>query len=549
MSDDLAVVLVLVRQRMRRDRWQLLFWVAGTGLLALVSAVGVANTYGDEAARNGILSLAISSPAILLLRGLPQGGGLDAFVFFEIFTYLALLAALMSTFLAVRHTRAEEESGRAELISSTPASRTLPAVATVVHGLVANVLVGAATWLGMLGGGLAMTGSLVTGVATAAVGTSFLGVGMLAAQAMRTARGANGVSSALVGLAFVLRGVGDALGTQTGATEMVSRWPSWLSPIGWAQHTGAFTTNTLLPLLLNVTLAVVCFAAVLMFQGHRDTGASLLSARSSRTTAGALLSGTFGLAWRLHWPAVVGWSLGGAATGLLAGTLTGLVQQAAEADPSIGAALGRIGSGSGASGSDPDAMTQALIGALFTIAGALAAGCAVQAIIRMRQEEASGTAELLLAAPVSRVRLLADYVVLGAIATVAVLAAATLAAVVGLVVSGQPSSLFGDVTAAAAAQLPAGLVYLGIAVLLFVLVPRTTIGAGWGLLALGIVVGIFGGLIGLPDWLRNISPFTHTPVTTGSTTDWSGGVWMLVVALALVGASVLFVRRRELASG
>ena len=46
---------------------------------------------------------------------------------FLIFPWLAMLAAFMSSFLAVRHTRMDEEQGRAELVAATPAGRIDPA--------------------------------------------------------------------------------------------------------------------------------------------------------------------------------------------------------------------------------------------------------------------------------------------------------------------------------------------------------------------------------------------------------------------------------------
>ncbi|MCS5732331.1 ABC transporter permease [Herbiconiux daphne] len=538
-ADALALLPALLRQRLRRDRWQLAFWILGTALLALFAAVAVADSYADETERNQILALAISSPAILILRGLPQGGGLDAFVFFEIFTYLALLAALMSTFLAVRHSRGEEESGRAELIASTPAARSLPTVATLVHGVLANLVLGAAVFAGLALGGMAVDGSLVTGAATAAVGIAFVAVGLLAAQFLRTSRGANGLSVALVGTAFLLRGIGDALGTPTGPLELQSAWPSWLSPIGWAQHTGAYTSNTLVPLLLDLALAAVCVTVVFVLQAHRDSGASLVAERRGRTDAAAALSGSFGLAWRLQRGAIVAWAAGGAAFGLLAGTLASLVEQAASQDAAVADSLQSV---AGAGGS----MTETLIAALFSFVGVLAAACATQAVIRLRQEESAGTAELLLSTPLSRVRWLVDYLALGVAAIAIVLVVAAAAATAGLLSAGEDVSLVGQSFATAAAQLPAALSYLGLLALLFVLMPKATVAVGWAFVAFGVVVGNFGGLLGLPDGVRDLSPFTHTPVVSAAEPDWGGGAWLMGVAVVAGAASVVLMRHREL---
>ncbi|MFR0656749.1 hypothetical protein SB719_19580, partial [Pantoea sp. SIMBA_079] len=91
------------------------------GALAAFSAESIEQTYGSAAARTQLIQLAIANPTILVLRGIPQGAGVAALTFFEIYTFIALMAGLMNTFLAVRHSRAEEEQGRAELVAATPA--------------------------------------------------------------------------------------------------------------------------------------------------------------------------------------------------------------------------------------------------------------------------------------------------------------------------------------------------------------------------------------------------------------------------------------------
>ncbi|WP_156380143.1 hypothetical protein [Arthrobacter sp. Soil762] len=252
----------------------------------VLSATAVADTYGDDVGRAGIIRLAVANPAILMLRGLPQGTRLDAFVFFQIFRFLALMAGLMNTFLAVRQRRAEEESGRAELLAATSASRNVPTIATLVHGSVANLVLCAAVAAGFTAGGLDPAGSLIAGAAVAATGLAFLGFGLLAAQFMRSGRGANAVSTSAVVLSYLLRGLGDALGTpQPDGVRMSAAWPSWFSPIGWHQQTAAYTANNPAPLLQGVGFAAVGSAVVFALQSHRDSGASLLPERAGRKDA------------------------------------------------------------------------------------------------------------------------------------------------------------------------------------------------------------------------------------------------------------------------
>ncbi|HSP52530.1 MAG TPA: hypothetical protein VLO00_06510 [Cryobacterium sp.] len=536
----------LLRLRIRRDRVQLPIWIAVFFGLAAFVVVAVDSSFGTSVERQALMRIAVGSPTILIFRGEPQGADADAVAFFLIFAFLATLVAFMSTFLAVRHTRAEEESGRSELIAATPAGRLMPLLATALHGIGAALAAGLAVTLGLLASGLAGSGSITTGAAVAGTGIAFLGVGLLAGQVMRTSRGANGLGAALIGLAYTLRAFGDAGGTpSTDGLSLSSAWPSWLSPIGWGQQTQAFTTNRPAPLLLDLALAAVLFAVVVLLQSRRDLGSSLIGERPGPANAPRTLSGSFGLAWRLQRAPMVGWALAGLAFGVLAGTLGETVVELVESSPQIGEALARM---AGGRASIMDQFTDTIFG----LVGVIAAAAAMQAMIRLRQEEANGSAELLLALPFRRGRWIADYLVVGTVAITLVLLVATGGAAAGLAASSEASSAdTADRMASAAtsgvAQAPAALLVLAIAALLVAYVPRLSTGLSWGVLLGAAFISEFGRLFGLPDWLLNLSPFTHTPTIGAADVDWSGAWWMLGLALAgavLAGAGI---RRRDLA--
>ncbi|HKU11769.1 MAG TPA: hypothetical protein VJQ61_11165 [Sinomonas sp.] len=536
----MTTIWILYRQRLRRDRWQLLSWILSIAVLAWFAVEAITKTFGDEASRAQVLQLATATPAILVLRGLARGPAQDAFTFFEIYAFLALLAGFMNTFMAVRHTRAEEESGRAELVTATAAGRWAPLSATVLHGLVANVVLSAAVALGFMGGGLNPAGSVVAGLATGAVGLAFLGVGLLASEFFSTSRAANGISSALVMVAYLLRGFGDATGqVSPDGMTITAAWPSWFSPIGWGQQTFAYTGDRLWPLLLAVGLAAACVAVVGLIMARRDVGASVLAGRPGRADARSWLRGPFALAFRLQEGAIIGWCAGGFATGLITGSLGSAIQSTLTSNASVTAALREMVQAQGTS------MTQLLIAALFEIGGVLAAACGVQAVLRLRQEEAAGTAELVLSEPLGRVRWIGSFMGLGAVSVVLVMAFTALGAWLSLVASGDTSTAVGDVWATALAQLPAALIYLALPAVVFVIWPRATIPLGWALLGVGVVLGIYGGMIGLDQKIVDLSPFTHTPVVTGSSTDWSGGFWMLGIAAALAALTLAVVPRKE----
>lgn len=534
---------VLLNQRLRRDRVQLALWVFGTALLAWASVSAVFETYGEESDREEILAIAIATRTILVFRGTPNGTDEGAFAFFLLYSWLALMGGLMSTFLAVRHTRMEEEQGRAELVASTPAARLLPTVATVVHGLLANLALGLLISLALIGAGLDPAGSWVAGAAMAASGVAFLAFGLFAAQLFRTSRAANGASVAFVLAAYLLRGIGDAAGTPSADLQHVSpAWPSWLSPIGYGQMTGAYVENDLWPLAVPLGFGAIVVALVFWLQTVRDQGASLLAGRDGRAAAGRSLSSSFGLAWRLNTPILLSWTAGGIATGLLATSLSSVIGEVAGTSPEVVETLRRVVG-------DDASIEQAFVATFYGLVGVLAACCAVQVGVRARQEEAHGTAEIVLATPVPRVRWLLEYWIVGVVVIVVVLAASALAGVLGAARSADAASLVPNVLEAAAAQIPACLVFLGVSLLVFVLLPRATMPLAWTLVGLGAILGFFGPILQLPEWLTDASPFAHSPVPSGSDTDWTGGIWMIAIGLVTGLIAVAAMRRRELATG
>ncbi len=552
----------LVAQRFRRDRIQILAWIAGFALLAYVGTAAVTGSYGTEAQRVEVLRLVQSTPAVLMLRGTPQGPAADAFQFFLLFAFLGVLIGLMQTFLAVRHTRAEEESGRAELIGATPAGRSTPILATLIEGVALSILIGLVSALGYLAGGANAYGSALAGSALAVTGIAFLGVGLFCAQLMRTSRGANGLAAAVVTGTYVLRGLGDSMGTvRADGVSMTEAWPSWLSPIGWGQAVAPFSVGQLdgqrvWPLALGLLLGAALVLISLWMQAHRDLDSSVIPERPGRRHAPASLGGPIGLAWRLQRNAVIGWVVAGGLFGLLIGalgqTMVALLKAGNGAAEGVGNTLGNTLSslaGPGAAGSFIDLFTAAM----FSLVGIIAAVGAVQAMLRARQDEAFGTAEIVLATPLTRLHWFGSYLLLGVLTAVLVLGVAVLGAIAGLT----RSAGLGDRAAVAAqagfAQLPAVLVLLAVVALVFAGLPRATIWLGWVVLILAIAIGQFGGLLGLPDAVRDASPFSHTPIVASTpgagAVDWSAAWVMLLIAVLVSALAAVLVRRRDLALG
>lgn len=530
----------ILRLQLRRDRLTLPIWIIGTALLLTATATSVQSTYGDAADRRGVLTVALASPTLLALRGIPNGDSIGSAVHFQGFAFLAVTIGLMNTFLATRHGRADEERGRRELLLATPLARLAPPIATLVLGIVANAAFAVLAVAGYTSAGLPLDGAALSAAALALTGLAFLGLGMLAGELTATSRAANGVGVAIVLAAYALRAAGDATGTPDfERLTLAPGWQSALSPIGWGQQTLAFTDDRGWPLAALGALALVGAAVALAVHARRDLGASLLAERRGRAAGRATLRGSLGLAWRLQWPTALAWTVGAALLGLALGSLVTAIADAQSSfdSPALTAVLQSLGH---TDGSD---LAAALTPALMNIVGALAGAAGVQAVLRMRDEESEGRLEQVLAGPRSRAGWLAAFTLVATATVVLLLTATGAAAALGFVTTGDADSA-GLAFGQALVQAPAALVFTALAALLVGLLPRAAVALSWGLYGLGVVVGLFGGLLDLPDSVEHVSPLRNVPVLP--TDDVVPTLIVAAVAAAAVALAALAIRRRDL---
>ena len=189
----------------------------------------------------------------------------------------ALLVALFTSVLVVRHTRAEEDSGRLELMSAAVLGRYAPLAAALAVAVGASVVLGGVTAVALIATGLPVAGSVAFGLTWACAGTAFAAVAAVAAQLTDRARTATGSAVAVLGCAYLLRAIGDSAG---GAT-----WVSWLSPIGWAQQIRPYGGNRWVVAALPLTFAAVLVGVAVLLTDRRDLGAGLLPARPGAASA------------------------------------------------------------------------------------------------------------------------------------------------------------------------------------------------------------------------------------------------------------------------
>lgn len=539
-ATELTGTARLIRLALRRDRVLLPVWLAVlVGLLA-ASVASIVGLYATEAERVQYAVVASTNLVARAFDGPMAGTSTGAIVMTETFGFLALLAGVMSVQAVVRHTRLDEETGRAELVGSAVVGRHAPLVAALVVVAGANVVLAAATAVTLRVADLPLDGALLAGAALAGVGITFAAVAAITAQVSATARGANGLGITAIGVAFLLRAVGDAFGTVADSgMKVVSAWPSWLSPIGWGQQVRAFSDNRVWVLGLFAALTLVLVAVAFVLTGHRDVGAGMRPIPPGPARASRRLTSPTGLATRLQRSAWLGWAAGLAVFAAAFGAIADEVEALLETSDELVEVIAAMGVS--------DVLLDLYTVFMLALLALATAAYLVQATLRVRAEESAGRAEPVLATAVGRSRYL------GAHAGWAIVGAGAILLLVGVVAAttaGLATGLWGDRfldwVLAATVHLPALLVLGGFTVAAIGWLPRFAVPIAWAALVVSLVVGQFGALFELPQAAMNVSPFTHVPPVPAEDLRLLPLALLLAVAAGLYALGFAGWRRRDL---
>jgi ABC-2 type transport system permease protein len=518
----------MLRLYLRRDRVVLPLWVLLLSVpLAAVYVGSIEKVYPDQAARSAFAASIMASPAQRALYGQVYNDSLGATGIWKAGMF-HLLIAVAVILTVIRHTRADEETGRAELIDSTAVGRYASLTAAVLMAFAASIVTGASGAAGLLTTDVAPAGSLAFGAALAGSGLVFTAVAAVAAQVSPSARVARSAAFCVLAAAFTLRAIGDAGGGRL----------SWVSPLGWSLQVRPYAGDRWWVLLLH--LATTAMLTVLAYQllARRGVGAGLIAERRGPGTAAPMLGNAFGLAWRLDRATLLLWTVGLCLYGLLIGSIAHGISDEVGDSSVVRDIVIRMGGTS--------ALEQAFIAAAFCMLGMVAAASTVSLTLRLAQEESSQRAETLLAGAVSQSRWLASHLTVALAGSGGAMLVAGLAA--GLTYGAAAHDFGGKlpmVIATAAVQLPSAWLLAGVTVALFGFVPRLT-AMVWGVLVGFVALYLLGSLSGAPQWLLNLEPFGHIPQVGGAKFTAVPLVALLVIDATLIGLGAAAFRRRDL---
>ncbi|WP_096270762.1 ABC transporter permease [Paucisalibacillus globulus] len=529
-SNSLSGTGRLSRFILRRDRVRLPLWILGIVFFTFIIPSAFLDLYPSQEDRD-IMAETMNNPAMVAMAGPAdfENYTIGVMTAHQMLIFTAIVVGLMSILLVTRHTRADEEDGRIELVRSLPVGRLSNLHATIIVYVVTFILLALIIGLGLFAlniESMDLEGSLLYGAVLGATGIFFTGLTAVFAQASESSRGTIGLSITVLILAYLLRAIGDV------SNEVLS----WLSPLGLVTQTDVYSTNNWLPVIVLLGAAFVLVVLANYLNSVRDMGAGFIPAKPGRKYASTFLQSPIGLGVRLQRTAIISWAIGmfvmGASYGSVLGDLESFFAGSEELQNMLVAAEGYT-------------LTEQFLPMLMMVMSILATVPAVMNINKLYGEEKKGRVEHVLSKAVSRSKLISSYLLISIVNGFVMLSLTG----IGLWAAGtsvvEDGLDFGMVYGATMVYYPAVLVMISLAVVLIGWFPRRT-SLIWLYVFYSFFVLYLGGLFQFSEWVGKLSPFGYIPQLPIEEMDWIGSIILVFVSAVLAVIGIIGYCRRDI---
>ncbi|WP_100408116.1 ABC transporter permease [Bacillus solitudinis] len=478
----------------RLDRLRLSIWLMALSFITIVTASAFTDLYQNEQERQ-VIAETMRNPAMTAMIG--PGYGLNDYtagpmMAHQMLLFTAIVVALMNILLATRHTRADEEEGRVELIRALPVGQLTNVGASIIVLFSANLLLALLIGFGLYGLGIEsmdLEGSLLYGAAIGATGILFCAVTVLFAQVSDNTRGTIGISFTALGVAYLVRAVGDV------SNEMLSLF----SPLSWILRTEVYVNNYWWPIFVTVGMGLGIVVVSLYLNRIRDLESGFLPTKPGRKHANRFLLSPLGLAFRLQRTGIIAWAVGMFILGASYGSVLGDLESFFSSNEMLSELFPPV---------EGLSLTEQFLTMLMSVISMICTVPALLPILKIRAEERKNRIEHVLTHSVSRTKLMGGYLALSLFFGFVML----FLALTGLWVTAysmmeEPLS-FTMMFAALMGYLPAIWLMTGLVVLFIGVFPQLA-SIIWLYLGYSFIVVYLGGLLQFPEWMGELSPYGH----------------------------------------
>jgi ABC-2 type transport system permease protein len=526
--------LTLAGLGIRLTRRGALLMAAATGAYVVVEVAAYRAAYP-----NGVdpatFAMFLDNPVVRMMQGVPTAldvaGG---YMVWDGGWIMQITLAVWALLTTTRLLRGDEESERGDVVLAGRVRPTLVTATVLSTVCVEGLVIGLVVAVALVSSGEPARGSILFGVGLAGVTATFAGVAAVTSQLVQFRRRAAGLAAGVLGVAYVVR--------MFGASTDARMWARWLTPLGWVDVLDPYGSADGLALLPLLTVPVALGVAAVLLRARRDQGGALLASDADRAPRLRMLGSPLAFAWRSNQAVLLAWAVGMVVFGLVMGALVGTMVDWLVKDADYQRLFEQMGL-------DAALTTLGFIAVLSAMFGL---GTALQVAWRVgaaRAEEEAGRAEAMLAHPVSRVRWLGGHVALAAAGGLALAVLAGTAVWVGCVASGLDSVSWWQATSAVLNTVPVVVLAGGMAVLALGLAPRLTVAVPVTVTVVGYILTLVGPALSWPQWVLNLSPFTHLALVPADPWAATSGTAMTALGVLAAAGGLVAFRRRDLVGG
>ncbi|MGG0718168.1 ABC transporter permease [Robertmurraya massiliosenegalensis] len=520
----------LSRFILRLDRIRIPIWIIGLALFSLIVPSAFDGLYETQAERD-FLTETMANPAMTAMLGT---GDLEyyttgAMTAHQMLVMTGIIVGLMAILIVTRHTRADEEDGRIEMIRSLPSGRLSYLNATLIVTSGAFIVLALCIGFGLYGLGidsLDLEGSLLYGATLGGTGLVFAGVTAVFAQLSESSRGTIGWSIGLLIFAYLFRAI----------TDISNEALSWLSPLGWISKAEVYSSNNWGPVLLMLVVSLLLYVIANYLNSIRDLEQGFIAAKPGRRYASNLLQSPIGLAFRLQRTGFIAWGIGMYVLGASYGSIFGDLESFFEGNEMYQQMLQQA---------EGVSVAEQFLPTLMIVISLLSTVPAVMAMNKLRGEEKKDRLDHLLGRAVSRSKLIGSYLVLAIVNGFVMISLST----IGLWSAGtavmEEGFDFGMVYGAGLVYYPAMLVMIGITAFLIGFLPKLT-SLIWIYFIYSFFVLYLGNLMQFPNWVGKLSPFGHVPHVPIEDATFMPMFVLSVIAVVLIIFSLVGFRKRDI---
>lgn len=523
---------MLSRFILRLNRIRIPLWIIGLVLFTLMIPPALESLYGTQQDRD-VLTETMANPAMTAMLGT---GDLDnytigAMTAHQMILMTAVIVGLMAILLVTRHTRADEEEGRIEIIRSLPAGRLSYLNATIIVISSTFIVLALITALGLYAlniESMDLEGSFLYGAALGGTGLFFTGVTAIFAQLSESSRGTIGWSIAILIISYLFRAI----------TDISNDALTWLSPLGWVTKAEVYSSNNWEPVILMLVISIVLFIIGNYLNSIRDLAQGFIPAKPGRRFASRFLRSPIGLAFRLQRTGFISWAIGLYVLGASYGSIFGDLESFFEGNDMYQQMLQQA---------EDASIVEQFIPTLMIVLSLIATIPSVMAMNKLRAEEKKGRLEHLLVRAVSREQLIGSYLVLAVVNGFVMLSLSAIGLWSAATAVMKEGMEFGMIYSAALVYFPAMLVMIGIVAFLNGAAPRFTNWI-WAYFLYSFFVLYLGNLFQFPDWVGKLSPFGHVPQVPIEDATFMPLFVLSIIAVGLMSVSFGGFRKRDVQS-